>query len=189
MNVVRAAFAADQDRSQHGFYHFDQLVGHYWHTRVMELPPEDWTELPPLPTLAPRKRLHTLTGSPYNEALREIHDGNAAQGKVWNALLPMKAGDLLLTGVATVPRMYICLEVMRSDFDPNTSSEIDVDPNALVDFDNGILAPAIDAALGWMVEAHQTYTGSDACAILAAVDAEYQRNIPWFTPLRWQDVQ
>ncbi|MFI8774001.1 hypothetical protein ACIGKQ_17775 [Gordonia sp. NPDC062954] len=154
----------------------------------MELPPYDWVVLHPLPTLAPRKRLHTLTGSPYDEALRDIHDANGGKAKVWKAQQPMKASDLLVTSVATVPRMYICVEALRSDFDPLTSSKIDIDPNNWVNFDNGILAPAIDKALGWKVEASATYRGGDARAILAALDAEYQLNIPWFTPLRWRDV-
>ncbi|WP_267618554.1 hypothetical protein [Gordonia bronchialis] len=145
-------------------------------------------ELPSLPMLAARKRLHTMTGNPYDEALRDVFDAAGGSAKVWKAQNPMKAGDLLLTSVATAPRMYICIEIMKSDYDPKTSPRIDVDQHNWVNFDNGILVPAVDKALGWKVEAHATYRGGDARAILAAVNAEYLRNIPWFTPNRWRDV-
>ncbi|MBY4111113.1 hypothetical protein HQO82_19315 [Rhodococcus fascians] len=145
--------------------------------------------LKPLPQLGPRRKLHICTGSPYDKALKDMEEGYGATG-IWYVADKMIAGDLVLSIVATAPRMIIGLAEVETDYDPYTSRYMECIHQTEVRFDQGILAKAVSNRCGWdSIPDKGPLTGRDARSLLKALDAEYQRDVPWFTPDRWREVQ
>lgn len=153
----------------------------------LTIPP--WSTLPPLPLLKPRKKLHICYGTPYPEALRDMYSGYGT-GDYWSVNNVMRAGDLVLSLVATSPRIIIGLDEVELDFDPDSSSYMQCDDAVAVVFENGILADAVATQCGWQSIPESGYiAGRDARKLLSAVDTEYQSGQPWFTPRRWREIQ
>ncbi|MGW0251063.1 hypothetical protein ACWDYH_30985 [Nocardia goodfellowii] len=136
-----------------------------------------------LPKLPRRGRLYLATGKPYWEALKDYfnEEGNA---EVWELDSSYRAGDLLLTAITTSPRMFIALEVVEADGAASTDIQVDWDNS--VAFNNGILADAVAGrARIDRFEFQRYYEGAEARRIWKALDEEYRLDKPWFTPDRW----
>lgn len=139
-----------------------------------------------LPQLPPRGRLYLATSTSYRQALKDYfnQEGNA---EVWVLDYSYRAGDLILTTIPTVPRMFIALEVAAADGAVGTDIAVDWDRS--VEFRNGILADAVARHAGINTFDFQSYyTGSEARRIHKALDEEYRLDRPWFTPESWTDL-
>ncbi|QCB51966.1 hypothetical protein E5720_16550 [Rhodococcus sp. PAMC28707] len=66
----------------------------------LTIPPRSY--LPPLPLLKPRSKLHICYGTPYQEALRDMYS-SYGRGDYWSVRDTMRAGDFVLSLVATSP--------------------------------------------------------------------------------------
>ncbi|KJV03876.1 hypothetical protein HQP42_19235 [Rhodococcus fascians] len=153
----------------------------------LTIPPRSY--LLPLPLLKPRSKLHICYGTPYPEALRDMYSGYGT-GDFWSVRGKMRAGDLVLSLVATSPRMIIGLDEVEIDFDPNTSSCMQCVGAVAVVFENGILADAVATRCGReSIPESGHLAGRKARELLSAVDTEYQYGRPWFTPDRWREIQ
>lgn len=161
-----------------------------WHTWLMNkltLPPPSF--LPPLPVLKPRHKLHICNGAPYEAALKDIHTGYGG-GDIWYVSDKMSVGDLVLSFVATAPRMIITLEEVEVAYDPKTSSQMECVESTAVFFKNGVLAKAVANRCNWENLPTEGYlVGKDARDLWLSLDTEYQLDIPWLTPERWREVQ
>lgn len=161
-----------------------------WQTRIMEkLSMPVPSLLRPLPKLASRHKLHICFGTPYGKALADMYTGYDS-GDYWTVHDRMRVGDLVLSMVATVPRMIIGLDVVEVDYDPRTSKYMECDQSVAVRFEKGILADAVANPRNKVELPESGYLeGSDARGLLKALDAEYQLDIPWFTPDRWHALR
>ena len=161
-----------------------------WHTWLMDkltLPQPSFP--PPLPALKPRRKLHICTGAPYEEALQDMHTGYGG-GDLWFVTEKMSVGDLVLSVVATAPRMVIGLDEVEVDYDPETSTKMECVDSTAVVFKNGILAKAVASRCNRENLPTEGYlVGQDARDLWHSLDAEYQLDIPWFTPSRWREIQ
>ncbi|MDT2009731.1 hypothetical protein FXW78_49005 [Rhodococcus opacus] len=92
--------------------------------------------------------------------------------------------DLLLVVLSTDPRMVLCIDVADGDA-ADRGGIIVVRPSETVMFRHGILFDAVKKRSGLNVRMYESYRGSDAHAILDALDKEYHLDTPWFTPARW----
>lgn len=127
-------------------------------------------------------------GTRYDDALREMYNGYGT-GNHWTVTDKMRTGDLVLSIVATAPRMIIGLDEVLVDYDPYTSAMMECDTSKAIVFKNGILAKAVANRCKWASLPEEGYlVGNDARALLKALDDEYQQNIPWFTPDRWREL-
>lgn len=118
-----------------------------------------------------------------------MHTGYGG-GDLWFVTHPMSAGDLVLSFVDTAPRMIIGLDAVEVDYDPATSVTMECDLNTAVVFRHGILAKAVATRCGMKnFPDGGHFSGQDALDMWHALDAEYQLDVPWFTPSRWQEVQ
>lgn len=142
--------------------------------------------MPELPKLSARRRLYIATGSPYRQALRDYFSGEST-AEVWDVERTYRAGDLLLTVIATAPRMFITLEVAEVDAAEDPAN-IWIDWNTSIAFDNGILVDAVASRAELTIKSSGYYTGERARRILTALEDEYRLNTPWFTPGRWREL-
>lgn len=118
-----------------------------------------------------------------------MHTGYGG-GDLWYVADRMSAGDLVLSLVDTAPRMIIGLDEVQVDFDPATSTKMECDYSTSVVFDSGILAKAVANRCNLKNLPDEGYlSGREAKDVWLALDAEYQLDVPWFTPSRWRDIQ
>lgn len=143
------------------------------------------------PQLGPRKRLHICTGQPYPAALKDMHTDYANSSDIWYVSEPMDAGDLVLSVVATAPRMIIGLDELERKYTPGKHILMRCVPEKAVVFDHGVLLPAVVKRCGWFnpLPDEGFIEGRRARSFLRELEAEASLGIPWFTPSRWRDIQ
>ena len=120
-----------------------------------------------------------------------MHTGYINSSDLWYVRDRMDAGDLVVSIVATVPRMVIGLDLLERDYDPRRDQSMRCVAATAVVFDQGILVPAVVKRCGWLSPLPEEgyIAGRRARSFLHQLEAEAQLNIPWFTPRRWRDLQ
>lgn len=137
-----------------------------------------------LPKLQRGGRLYIAIGEPYREALWDYFHGDGT-AQVWDVDRSYRRDDLLLTLVPTQPRMFIALEIATAN--GADTSDIQVDWNRSIAFQNGVLVDAVAKRAG-IRKFQRYYEGAEARRIWRALDSEYRRDAPWFTPDRIHEL-
>ncbi|SEC38056.1 hypothetical protein SAMN04490220_1487 [Rhodococcus jostii] len=111
-------------------------------------------------------------------------EGGREGRRPWHGATSVHDLDVLLVVLSTDPRMVLCIDVADGDA-ADRGGIIEVRPSETVMFRHGILFDAVKKRSGLNVRMYESYRGSDAHAILDALDKEYHLDTPWFTPARW----
>ena len=98
-----------------------------------------------LPKLQRGGRLYIVIGEPYREALWDYFHGDGT-AQVWDVDRSYRRDDLLLTLVPTQPRMFIAREIATAN--GADTSDIQVDWNRSIAFENGVLVDAVAKRAG-----------------------------------------
>jgi hypothetical protein len=89
---------------------------------------------------------------------------------VWTVASDYRPGDIILTILNTMPRVFLCVEFARHY--GSNGRAILVDDDRTVLFENGISVNAVQEMIGRKLQAKNVFTGSEANGINAALNAE-----------------
>ncbi|MGU3435053.1 hypothetical protein ACNHUS_18800 [Actinomycetes bacterium M1A6_2h] len=130
-----------------------------------------------LPEIERNQRLFIAVGEPWNEALQSIKEPSGSMPFKWDIWKTYKAGDWILTYLATRPRVFLCWE--QSTRDATEGGKIWVDVDTAVYFDNIITVDDVEKDVGIKITPRSRFDERQAVDIRMAILRRFYSLTPW----------